>query len=264
MSAPEKSSETSEAPPEIPAAAEAIIKAVQESLKPKEIVKETPAPQPTRDTAKEQADWREAKKKKMGWNDVQMDSYLDDIRTAQAPLVRDNALMNLKSKHKDFEQLEKVFLSEVERYEKAGRVIDNSLAEELFFMVKGKELSAGRYTPPESQPKKDLAASSTVSRPPTRIAPAYNPSVSGSGDPERSGSPEITAEEKDYQEFMDQCANQVGSTVTPEEYVKHREEKKKTRQAVDRVVPPIDIDLRTAGPADRDLASLWNRGSVRR
>ena len=254
-------------PPEgddqLPDAAEKLLKAVQDKLD----AKGDPAPDPQPDPARKVSDWRESKKKEMGWNDQQLDSYQRDIQIAQAPLVKDNSLLKLRTAHKDYGQLEKAFLSEVDRYEKLGRTIDSSLAEELFYMVKGKELSAGRYKPdaPSSQPK---TSPSGGERRPSRMAPAYNPSDPGTGSSEDRGTDamgQLSDDEKASLDFMDKAASQIGMSVTAEDYVKGREEKKRgIREIGPRAVKPLEIDMKTANSADRDLANLWNRSAAGR
>lgn len=267
MSDPELKDPQEQDPPDgekLPDAAQKILDAVQKRLDSKE-TPQSPDPQP--DPAKQQADWRESKKKEMGWTDQQLDSYQRDIRNAQAPLLKDNALLKLRTAHKDYGQLEKAFSEEVARYEKAGRIIDSSLAEELFYMVKGKELSAGRYKPeaPASQPDRKPGG---VPRGTSRMAPSYNPSDPGNGGSERRGEEalgQLSEDEKAYLDFMDKAASQIGLSVTAEDYLKGREDKKRgIREIAPRAVKPIEIDNRTANAADRDLASLWNRSAAGR
>lgn len=247
---------------EIPDAADKILKAVQEKLDKKE----TPVvdSQPAKDTQKEYHQWREDTKKKMGWNDEQLAFHEQSIRASQAPLVRDNSLMKMRTIQKDFDKLEKPFMEEIDRYEKMGRTIDSALAEELFYMVKGKEISAGRYVPetPSSQPPKRPADD----RSPRRMAPAYNPADpgTGGGSKEEDASSKLSEVEKDYQEFTDKCAGQIGSEVTAEDYVKHREDKKNGKREIsDHAVKKLEL-APGAGAADRDLASLWNRSAATR
>jgi hypothetical protein len=244
----------------IPEAAKKILDAIKDQVKPSE-------PQP--DPNKQANDWREAKKKEMGWTDAQLDSYQRDLRAAQAPLLKDNALLKLRTAHKDFGQLEKAFSDEIAKYEKNGRIIDTGLAEEIFYMVKGRELSAGRYSPaaPSSQPKSSPSGGD-VPRGTSRMAPSYNPSDPGNGGGADKGDDamgQLSEDEKASLDFMDRCASQIGLQVTPEDYVKEREAKRRgRREVVERAVKPIEIDRASANPADRDLATLWNRSAAGR
>lgn len=249
---------------QLPDAAQKLLDAVQKKLDDK-ATPQSPDPQP--DPVKQQADWREAKKKAMGWTDQQLDSYQTDLRLAQAPLLKDNALLKLRTAHKDFGHLEKAFSDEVARYEKAGRVIDSNLAEELFYMVKGKELSAGRYKPeaPSSQPQTPHAGGNVPRG--TRMAPSYNPADPGNGggsaDRGADAMGQLSDEEKASLDFMDKAASQIGLSVSPEDYVRERDQKKKgVREVMSKAVKPMEIDLKSANAADRDLAGLWNRSAV--
>jgi hypothetical protein len=259
---PEKEAEVKDPPEtEIPEAAKKILDAVKKQLDDKQ----TP-PDPQSDPHKQVNDWREAKKKEMGWTDAQLDSYQRDLRSAQAPLLKDNALLKLRTAHKDFGQLEKAFNDEVSKYEKNGRIIDSELAEELFYMVKGRELSAGRYRPaaPSSQPQESPQRGEKA---PSRMAPAYNPSDPGNGGADKTDDAmgQLSEDEKASLDFIDRCASQIGQQVTAEDYVKEREAKKRgRREVVDRAVKPIEIDVKSANPADRDLAHLWNRSAAGR
>lgn len=252
-------------PPEdkTPDVAEKLLNAIKERMDKKDD-SQAPDPQPKQDP---KAQWRENKKKEMGWNDAQVDSYQRDIISAQAPLVKDNSLLKLRTNHKDYANLEKAFLSEVEKYEKAGRTIDPTLAEELFYMVKGRELSAGRYKPeaPSSQPN---GGDKSVPRGTSRMAPSYNPSDPGNGgaaDKKEDAMGQLSEEEQASLAFMDKAASQIGMEVTPEDYVREREQKKKGRREVmESAVRPMEIDLKSANPADRDMAQMWNRSARRR
>lgn len=252
--------------PKLPDAAKAIIDAVKDQMK-SEPAKTPVDSQPKEDPAKKYQEWRETKKKTMGWNEDQLNSYEHDVRSSQAPLIKDNALLKLRGAQKDFDKLETAYMSEVERYEKAGRVIDSALAEELFYMVKGKEISAGRYKTEavDSQPKREEDRSSREVR---RIAPAYNPSDAGSGAADKhksEASSQLSDEEKDYLDFMDRAAAQIGMEVSAEDYVKGKEDKKRGRREIsEQAIRRMEIPA-SAGAADRDLASLWNRSpSARR
>ena len=252
----------------IPEAADAILKAVQESLKTKD---EAPESQPDKkpQTEDQVVKWREETKKKMGWSDDQLNFHEQSIRAAQAPLMKDNAIMKMRTVHKDYDVLEKPFLAEVERYEKQlGRVIDPSLAEELFYKAKGVEITAGRYAPPESQPKKPAGQGGSSDRQPSRVARGYNPSDAGVGSDsgrDESGSGTLSQEEKDMLDFVDKAAAQVGLSVTEEDYVKARQDKKSgKREIADKAIRRLEIDPRNASPADRDLERLWNASSTTR
>jgi len=255
--------EDPEKPGELPEAAKKILDAMQEKLDKKD---NPPVDsQPKDDPKKQYEAWREDTKKKMGWNDDQLAFHEQSIRAAQAPLVRDNALMKMRTSQKDFDKLEKAFMEEVGRYEKMGRTVDSGLAEELFYMVKGKELSAGRYTPevPGSQPAKRPA---DAERSPRRMAPSYNasdPGTGGTGERDDASS-KLSEVEKDYLDFVDKSAGQVGSEVSAEDYVKNREDiKNGKREIADHAVRKIEV-APGAGPADRDMAALWNRSAATR
>lgn len=259
---------------ELAPAAAAIIDAVKDALKPKEGApdpKAAPAPRSepaAQDPAAIRAAWRENTKKKMGWTDEQVDLQEQTLLQAQAPILKSNAITGLRTTHKDFDQLEKPFLEEIARYEKMGRIIDPHLAEELFYKVKGVELTAGRYKlasgAPESQPQRKPDAGRD-GRPIVRISRGYD-----AADPGQSGgsgggtSQQMTEVEQDYLRFLQQCGDQIGFEITPESYMSAREDKRNARRNItDKTVRRMEVGA-GANPADRDLAALWNRNATER
>jgi hypothetical protein len=241
--------------PEAKAIIDNLAKKIEETKNPPKDVKETPKSEPSKDQYQA---WREDTKKKMNWNDEQLNFHESSVRQAQAPLMKESAVLSLKTTQKDFDALEKPFMAEIENYEKnLGRIIDKKLAEDIFHLVKGRELSAGRYTPPTSQPAR--GANPGGSRTPTsRIAPSYNPAdagMGGGGEGDEGDENRLSDEEKQYAKI---------AGVDEKSYAAMRSEKKAgKRELADRSWKAPEIDVRSAGPADRDLAGLWSKNGNR-
>jgi hypothetical protein len=251
-------------PPELPEAAEQVIDAVKKALneRPAPEAKPSESSSPQEDPRAVYKSWQEEVKKKMGWNDEQLSFHEQSIRQAQAPLLKDNAILKIRTTKKDFDQLEKAFMSEVERYEKDfRRVIDSSLAEEIYYKVKGVEVDAGRYKFPDSQPKG--VAESGISHPTARIARSYDGADPGTGNVSRETSSQSMSDtERDYLEFFQKCADQIGFEVTPESYVQMRQEKRDGKRSItDKAVRRMEVSAQS-GAADRDLAYLINRNAT--
>lgn len=242
--------------PDIPAAAAQILEEVRKQAE-KDAPATPPSSQPARPDA--QAAWvaqRDDFKKKMGFNEEQMQLYERDRASAQAPVLLELAKMKVREGHKDYDQLKQAFETEVATYVSRGQVVNPELAEKIFLMVKGQELEAGRYTPPSSQPPAKGAPTpqGQGARAAARIAPGYNANDPGlSGGAPTGGEPEgqLSEREKVY-------AGVLG--VDEKSYKKNRDDKEKgIREISDRSYRAPEIDVKTAGVADRDLASLWGR-----
>lgn len=227
-----------------------------------------PSSQPAPDPQAAYAARREEVKKKMGWTEEQMQFHEQEKMAAVAPVAQEIAFMKVERTHKDFDQLRKPFMEEVSKYQKAGRVIDSDLAEQIFFMIKGREIEAGRYqlTPPSSQPApvppqgrspSSAAPVGAAGRMVRRIAAGYSgsePSLSG-GKGEGQEEVELSDREKTYARVLN---------VDAKDYKKMKDDRDAgVREIGEHAIKAPEIDTRSANPADRDLASLWSRNGGR-
>lgn len=189
--------------------------------------------------------------KKMNWTEDQFAFHEQEKASAAAPIMKDMSLMKIERAHKDYDKLKDAFEKEIQKYEtQYRRMITPDLAEEVFFMVKGREISAGRYKtdPSDSQPK----GGPRDSRPRISTQPTYSEApgvVRDGGDGDEA--PQVSDREKEYIRIF-------GRAVTAESYVKMREEKKQGIRAIaDKSFRSPEIDRKTANPADRELLSHW-------
>lgn len=247
----------------IPEAAKAILDEVRKQSEEKK--DPPPSSQPKQDVAAWVAQ-REDFKKKMNFNEEQMQLHERDRANAQAPVLLELSKMKVREGHKDFDQLKAPFEAEVANYVARGVIVNPELADQIFLMVKGKELEAGRWSPPSSQPadKKPAGAPANAGGRASRIAAGYSGSEaglgggvggSGGGAGGGEGEAQISDREKEYAKAMN---------VDPKDYKKMKEEKQAgIREIGERAIRPPEIDMKTAGPADRDLAALWGKNGGR-
>lgn len=198
--------------------------------------------------------------KTMGWNENQFAFHEQEKLSAAAPIMKDMSLLRIEKANKDYDKLKEPFEKEIKRYEtEFKRVITPELAEEVFFMVKGREMSAGRYAPanPDSQPKaKPTGREADPARP--RISKGYSDADPGMSGSEASGgdgdaSTQLSDREKEYVKIF-------GPKVGAKAYIEMREEKRNGIRAIaDKSWRAPEIDRKSAGPADRDLDSLWHQ-----
>lgn len=224
------------------------VAAILEDLKLKlDEKKEPPAPQPAASSDRRKA-FMEANKV----TEATMQALESGTITEQRL-----AIMELKASNKDWDVLEKPFLKEVEKYNREHfRVVDSSVAGDLFMAVKGREITAGRYKLPDSQPSKGPKKESDSSVISSRIAGNFNPGDGGMGgdDKQPAGADSLTDREKLWASIVD---------VEPEAYAK---EKAKKRAGIKAIADKAFIrpDKIVAGnSADFSLNELQRKHGVR-
>ena len=218
-----------------------------------------PSSQPKQDPNAAYIQAREDFKKKMNFSEEQMQLYERDKVTAQAPVLLELAKMKVKEGHKDYDQLKVAFEKELqENYLSKGVVVNPELAEKIFLMVKGQEFDAGRYQMPSSQPT-PKSPPSPGGRGTTRIAPGYSGAEPGLGGGTPPGGDSEEGQLSDREKVYASVLN-----VDAKDYRKMKEEKEQgIREIGKSSIRAPEIDVRTAGPADRDLAALWSKNGGR-
>jgi hypothetical protein len=238
---------------EEPTAADKLIEEVREKL----AKSETKVPDPKPAVTVNPNDYRESMKKQMGWSDAQFDTYQRDKTVSQAPMVSELSKSQVREAHKDFDSLREPYEAEYKKYTDQGIAVGKELAEQIFWMVKGREVDAGRYKAPNSQPTKKPAVSSAgTSR--ERIAPSYNgndPGLGGGKENDGDESGQLTDEEKKYAKIMG---------VDEKAYAEARKDKKEGRREITDITFRVPKLEGGAGPADRDLVSLLGQNDARR
>lgn len=237
---------------EEPSAADKILEEVRAKLEKSEKKEEkVPSSQPASDANKAANDYRETMKKQMNWTDAQFDTYQRDKAVSQAPMVSELSKTKVREAHKDFDSLREPYEAEYKKYTDQGIAVGADLAEQIFWMVKGREVDAGRYKAPDSQPKAKTPSGGGRNE---RIAPAYNPaapSLGGKDKEEDEAAGQLTDEEKQYARI---------AGVSEKGYATMREEKKQGRREItQRTVRVPEIDVKSAGAADRDLFTLMSK-----
>lgn len=237
-----------------------LLKDIQDKIsKPVEAPKSEPAAT-KEDAVADYNNRKAAIMKEMNWTEKQFEFHEREKLSAAAPIMKEMALLRIERSNKDYDKLKDPFEKEVKRYQDGGRVITPELAEEIFYMVKGKEISSGRYKPetPESQPKRAPQGGGNESRPRISSTPSYEREASGGGEGEGGGeAPQVSDREKEYIRIF-------GPQVSTEAYVKMREEKKSGVRAIsDKAIRAPDIDVKNANPADRELAKHWGANDGR-
>lgn len=240
---------------EEPTAADKLIEEVREKLAKSET--KVPNPQPAVDQTRVVNDYRETMKKQMGWSDAQFDTYQRDKAAGQAPMVSELSKSQVREAHKDFDSLREPYEAEYKKYTDQGIAVGKDLAEQIFWMVKGREVDAGRYKAPDSQPaKKPVTSSSGGAR--ERIAPSYNgndPGLGGGKEDSDGEAGQLTDEEKKYAKIMG---------VDEKAYAEARKDKKDGRREITDITFRIPKLEGNAGPADRDLVQMLGQNDARR
>lgn len=241
---------------EEPTAADKLIEAVKEKLAKSDT--KVPDPKPAVDqNNKVASDYRDGMKKQMGWNDAQFDAYQRDKVSAQAPLVSELSKNQIREAHKDFDSLKDAYETEYKKYTDQGIAVGKDLAEQIFWMVKGREVDSGRYKAPDSQPKR-APTTSGGGRSSERIAPVYDPGNPGMGGGKDGGGDEatnLTDEEKRYARL---------SGVDEKSYAEARNDKKAGKREITDVTFRVPKLENNSSPADRDLVALLGKHDARR
>lgn len=201
-------------------------------------VKAAPSSQPSQPSWTEM---REEMKKKMGFNDEQMDAHEQSILSKQAPVVEELGWMKLKER-KEFTKFEKEIREELAMYPPQNRT--PVVMEKIYLMVRGKHADDVPANPGSPKPAGGVSGREVVR---TRVAPAYSGTETGIAGGSSEGTPEEELTEQE--QFV---ASKLG--VDTKEYAKARESGKSIRTL------EVPIDWRNANnSADLELRRLKGR-----